>query len=86
MDVGAYIRNKQKQKEEKSETSSMEEAYRKYSGLSEEQLLQELFSVANSSNVSGAELDDFYKKVKPFLTKEQSEKMQFLIMQLKGGR
>ena len=88
MDVGEYIRNKQKKKENDSRAKSPEnlnDAIGKYSAMNEEQLMQELFRVGkvSSGNVSADELDAFYANVRGFLTPEQSEKMRALIMQLK---
>ncbi len=77
MDVGEYIRNKEKSREQKGDNMQ------KYMSMSEEQLMQELFRTANSSDVKNEELDDFYKKASPFLTPEQKEKMKNLILQLK---
>ncbi|MBO4538811.1 MAG: hypothetical protein J5781_00930 [Clostridia bacterium] len=77
MDVGEYIRKKERMKKNsESETA-------KYSSLSEEQLMQELFRVANASNVSNEELDAFFRNASPYLTPEQREKMKGLILQLK---
>ena len=78
MDVGEYIRNKQRQKQTASTAD-------RYAGMSEEQLMQELFRVGrvSSGNVSAKDLDDFYARVKGFLTPEQSAKMRSLILQLK---
>ena len=96
MDVGEYIRRKQKEEEIRQKENeqnkqtgsgemSTEEAVKKYSSMSEEQLMQELFRVGrvSSGNVSASELDAFYNRVKPMLTNEQSAKMKNLIMQLK---
>lgn len=88
MDVGAYIRNKQKEKK-KAETTAqpknLNDAVEKYSAMNEEQLMQELFRVGkvSSGNVSAEELDAFYANVKGFLTPEQAAKMRSLILQLK---
>lgn len=96
MDVGEYIRRKQMDSEftgnsrnnrkgDNVENLKTDELINKYSGMSEEQLMQELFKVGSVSNgrVTPNELDDFYNKVKGFLTPEQAEKMRYLIMQLK---
>ena len=80
MDVGEYIRNKEKKKKENKKNND----YGRYMSMNEEQLMQELFKVAHSSNVSEAELDDFYRSAGPYLTPEQKEKMKRLIGQLKG--
>ena len=77
MDVGEYIRKKERMKQ--SQGSTVE----KYTSMSEEQLLQELFRVSNSSGVSNDELDSFYRNASPYLTPEQREKMKGLILQLK---
>lgn len=77
MDVGEYIRNKNKK------TQSPEEDVKKYSAMNEEQLVQELFRTANAVNVSNEELDGFFNRAAPYLTPEQREKMKGLITQLK---
>lgn len=90
MDVGEYIRRKQRERENASSDERVEmtaeEAIGKYGSMSEEQLLQELFRVGTVSggNVTASEYDDFYRRVQPFLTPEQSAKMKSLIMQLKS--
>ena len=88
MDVGEYIRKKQKakQKEEPVRTEmTAEEAVRRYGGMSEEQLMQELFRVGTVSggNVTASEYDAFFERVRPYLTPEQEAKMKSLILQLK---
>ena len=89
MDVGEYIRRKQKAKETepKAERTEItpEEAVRRYGGMSEEQLMQELFRVGTVSggNVTASEYDAFFERVRPFLTPEQAAKMKSLILQLK---
>ena len=77
MDVGEYIRKKERMKNGSSGDT------KKYTSMSEEQLMQELFRVANASNVSNEELDSFYRNASPYLTPEQREKMKGLILQLK---
>ena len=77
MDVGEYIRKKERMKKGSSGDVN------KYTSMSEEQLMQELFRVANASNVSNEELDSFYRNASPYLTPEQREKMKGLILQLK---
>ena len=77
MDVGEYIRKKERMKKNSESDAA------KYTSLSEEQLMQELFRVANASNVSNEELDSFYRNASPYLTPEQREKMKGLILQLK---
>ena len=86
MDVGEYIRKKQQKSESKQkENNNINETINRYSAMSEEQLMQELFKVGrvSSGNVSAKELDGFYNSVKAFLSAEQAEKMKTLIMQLK---
>lgn len=96
MDVGEYIRRKQRNsgvndmnrsepKGENKQNMNPEEFLNRYSGMSEEQLMQELFKVGSVSNgnVTAKELDDFYNNVKGVLSPEQAEKMRYLIMQLK---
>ena len=77
MDVGEYIRNKNKTQN----NTGMD--FGRYSSMGEEQLVQELFRTANESNVTNEELDGFFERAKPYLTAEQREKMKNLIMQLK---
>ena len=94
MDVGEYIRRKQKMENKQQENRTYDkknasmntnEIFNRYSGMSEEQLMQELFKVGSVSggNVSAKELDNFYESVRHYLTPEQSAKMKSLIMQLK---
>ncbi|MDR2267440.1 MAG: hypothetical protein LBE09_07675 [Christensenellaceae bacterium] len=60
---------------------------RQYANLSQERLMNELFSVANDARSCGllenSKLDDFYIRVRPILTEEQAERMRELILQLK---
>ena len=81
MDVGEYIRRKEREKNKHKATQGIDLG--KYTSMSEEQLMQELFRVANSSGVSNEELDSFYRNAESYLTPEQKEKMKNLIMQLK---
>ena len=81
MDVGEYIRNKEKKKAAARKEGGIDVS--KYTSMSEEQLMQELFRTANASGVSNEELDDFFKRAAPYLTPEQKEKMKNLIVQLK---
>ena len=87
MDVGEYIRKKQQRMENQAsvKNENINDAINHYSGMSEEQLMQELFKVGrvSSGNVSAKELDGFYNNVRSFLSPEQAEKMKALIMQLK---
>lgn len=91
MDVGEYIRRKQREQEKNEnqasqQNESVQSALGRYQSMSEEQLMQELFRVGkvSSGNVSAKELDAFYDSVKGFLTPEQSAKMRALILQLKN--
>lgn len=96
MDVGEYMRRKEREKEQrerkeqrkakKNNNMSASEAVEKYSSMSEEQLMQELFKVGSVSkgNISAGELDAFYENVKAFLTPEQSARMKELIILLKN--
>lgn len=83
MNIHDYIRS-QKKKESKK---TVGEALNEYSSYSEEQLMAELFKKGSLSNgnVSAEELDEFYAKASPFLTREQAEKMRSLILQLKNS-
>lgn len=78
MNIKDYIKNKKR-------PTNPEEAINTYSKMSEEELMQELFSVGacSKSGTTPEQLDEFYKKVESFLTAEQKEKMKNLIMQLK---
>ncbi len=90
MDVGEYMRRKEREKEQrknkKNNNMSASEAVEKYSSMSEEQLMQELFKVGSVSkgNISAGELDAFYENVKAYLTPEQSARMKELIILLKN--
>ncbi len=81
MDVGEYIRKKEREKKNRKEQPAPDLG--RYTSMSEEQLMQELFRTANASGVSNEELDTFYRNAAPYLTPEQREKMKNLIMQLK---
>lgn len=64
-----------------------EETIGKYSAMSEEQLMQELFRSAEAGRQNGSlnngMLDDFFGKVGGMLSAEQRERMTELIRQLK---
>lgn len=81
MNIRDYINKKRPS----TTPQSPEDALKMYSGMSEEELMRELFSVGACSKggTSAKELDAFYNNVQNFLTAEQKEKMQQLIMQLK---
>lgn len=88
MDVAEYIRNKNAETAKKrAEKKSPLEGLEKYAGYSEEQLMQELFRQGSLSEgkVSAQELDDFYKKARPYLSPEQAERMKELIIALKNN-
>ncbi len=78
MNIKDYIKNKKK-------PLPPQEALNKYSDMSEEELMRELFNVGACSkgNTSPQELDAFYAKIESFLTAEQREKMKDLIARLK---
>ena len=82
MDINEYIRRKNK-----GRTSSPEEVLKKYAGMDESQLMNELFKVAAEGRASGElnndVVDGFYNKMLPLLTPEQAERMRELILQLK---
>lgn len=69
------------------ETQDINSVVNKYSSMSEENLMQELFKTANQSRQDGTldnnSLDNFYNQAASFLTPEQSEKMRSLISELK---
>ncbi len=91
MNLGEYIKNKQidaeNRKQQPQNTLNPQEAFNKYSNYNEQELMQELFRNAEESRNNGQldnnMLDDFYNQAKSMLTKEQSERMQELILQLK---
>jgi hypothetical protein len=70
-----------------SNNISPEEMIDKYSRMSEEQLMQEMFRSASASRASGQltdeMLDSFYNQAKCYLSPEQSERMSELIRELK---
>lgn len=79
MNINGYIKKKR--------TKSMEEQVRQYSGMNEEQLMHEMFKVAEQSRKDGTlnneALDRFFSNAQSFLTPEQSERMKELITELK---
>ena len=90
MDIVQYIKEKNvasKSAKQEEKASSPEEIYKKYAGYSEEQLMNELFRYGSLSTgkISAQELDDFYKKARPYLSAEQAERMKELIIALKNG-
>ena len=88
MDVAEYIRRQNAKVEQKSEEQiSYKDAINKYANYSEEELMSELFRLGSLSTgrIKGSDLDDFYKKVNPYLTPEQRERMKELIIGLKNS-
>lgn len=95
MGINEYIRNKRKEKasatpsntQNEQSFSTPEEAINAYSRLSQEDLMRELFRVANDSREKGEmnnnSLDAFFTNVSPMLTPEQRARMQQLIGELK---
>ncbi|MFA5449325.1 MAG: hypothetical protein WC292_02690 [Clostridia bacterium] len=83
MDINAYI----KRKSAKVRPQTTEEAIQKYGSLSEEQLMNEMFTLAaeerQRGDLTNEKLDDFYNQAKGMLTPEQAERMKELILQLK---
>lgn len=76
--------NKNKKEDDKG-FETPDEAIDKYSQMSEEELMQELFRVGACSRggVTPEELDEFFNSIKSMLSPEQQEKMTELITQLK---
>lgn len=64
-----------------------EEVLNRYSGMSEEQMMQELFRVGSVSTggTTPQQLDSFYTQVQSFLSAEQKARMDELIRQLKNS-
>lgn len=62
-----------------------EDAMNKYSKMSEEELMGELFRVGSCSSggTTPEQLDSFFSNVQGMLSEEQKEKMKRLITQLK---
>ncbi|MGI6213716.1 MAG: hypothetical protein ACOYIQ_04130 [Christensenellales bacterium] len=94
MGINDYIRGKRKEKSMRSPTSeantsftSPQEAVEAYSRLSQEELMRELFRIANESREKGElnneSLDNFFSNVSPMLTPEQRARMQQLLGDLK---
>lgn len=84
MDIKAYIKRKSG---DTQKPKTAEEAVQKYGSLSEEELLNEMFTLAAEERKNGQltneKLDGFYEQSKSFLTPEQAERMKELILQLK---
>lgn len=79
MNINEYVKKKR--------GKSMEDQVRQYSGMNEEQLMREMFKVAEQSRKDGTlndeTLDRFFSNAQSFLTPEQSERMKELITELK---
>lgn len=84
MNIKDHI-DKHKKSQEQTTYFTPDEAMEKYSKMSEEELIQELFRVGACSRggVTPEELDEFYDGIKSMLSPEQQEKMKDLITQLK---
>lgn len=84
MRINDYIKRKSP---EVDKSTSNEEMVGKYSQMSEEQLMQEMFRSASQSRSNGTlndeMLDGFYNQAQGFLSPEQSERMKDLIRELK---
>ena len=89
MDIVDYIKKKNTEKTDKKDSApkTPQEALKKYAGYTEEQMMRELFRYGSLSTgrISAQELDDFFAKVSPYLSTEQSERMQELIISLKNS-
>jgi hypothetical protein len=90
MDIKKYIKIKQhdgNQSHKLENGDSVKIEFGRYSKMSHEQLMQEMFSIASKSRLLGemdnSKLDAFYENSKSFLTSEQAERMRELIMELK---
>lgn len=87
MNVRKYIDERKKANAEKESSFSPQEAFSRYSGMSEEQLMREMFKAAEQGRKNGSlnndTLDSFYRNAQAFLTPEQAERMKELITELK---
>ncbi|HKL73374.1 MAG TPA: hypothetical protein VJ903_00610 [Clostridia bacterium] len=89
MNVADYIRRKQQQQNPNNDNNnpnvSPQDALNKYSNMSENDLMQELFreGSVSSGKISASELDNFYNTASGFLGQDQLDKMRMLIEQLK---
>ena len=66
---------------------NLQQSYQKFMGLSQEELMQELFRTAEASREKGelndSMLDNFYNQALMMLTPEQRERMKEIIIELK---
>ncbi|NLL56443.1 MAG: hypothetical protein GX242_04440 [Clostridiales bacterium] len=92
MNIVDYIRRKEQEKNRKNSENndnqqniSPQDALNKYSQMSENELMTELFKEGSvsSGKVSAQELDNFYNSASGYLNQEQRNKMKMLIEQLK---
>ncbi|MFI3229680.1 MAG: hypothetical protein R3Y23_05910 [Bacillota bacterium] len=92
MNLGEYIKKKEANTDKNKQNptnknTNAQDIYNKYSSYDEQQLMQELFKNAEQSRNNGElnnnMLDQFYAQAQSMLTKEQAERMQELILQLK---
>ena len=69
---------------------SIEDAMKRYSGMSESQLVTEMLARAAEGREKGTltdgDLDDFYAKAAPMLSNAQREKLKGLVDSLKQGK
>lgn len=90
MKIRDFIDRQKKETPKSSEgkpQGDAEDRIKKYSKMSEEDLMRELFKVGSLSKggVTGKQLDDFYQSVEGMLSPEQKERMRELILQLKNS-
>ncbi|MCL2631331.1 MAG: hypothetical protein FWD49_07455 [Firmicutes bacterium] len=99
MDFKSYIRRKAQEantatnaqsesnEAESKKNEEIKDKVNRYSQLSQEQLMEELFKVATESRkrgeLSDSALDSFFNQASSFLSHEQSERMKELIGELK---
>lgn len=85
MNINDYIRRKNKGSKPHL---TPEEAIEKYSGMSEQELMEELLKTAERGREDGEldnkTLDDIRSKVAPLLTPEQASKLNDLVEGLKN--
>jgi len=88
MNFRDYINKRGKQKPSSPPTEDdVTSAYQRYQGLSQEELMREMFRTAEDSRsrgeLSDEALDSFYSQASSFLSPEQAERMRELIRELK---
>lgn len=78
---------KEERKVNPNDVREAEELAKKYSGKSEDELMEEIFARVNQSKRNGtfdqAELDKFYKTVAPMLNGEQLKKLKNILSMIK---